>query len=138
MSAPYLSHDYAFPIPVLPIRFKALTTSAETDVIEAIVDTGADITVAPAQLFVDLDAQDIQETYLVSQWGDRHPVTLYIVDLAIDGQMLPGVVVAGDEAATEVILGRNILNLLPLFLDGPQEYCVIPNETDVSRLRSSR
>jgi predicted aspartyl protease len=135
MSTPYLTAGYALPIPILSVRFRALAASDTTDVIDAIVDTGADMTVAPIQLFIDLDAQDVQESYLISQWGDRHPVTLFIVDLDIAGHVLPGVLVAGDESANEVILGRNVLNLLPVFLDGPSQHCLIPNENDVKRLR---
>lgn len=49
--------------------------------------------------------------------------------------MLPGVLVAGDETATEVILGRNVLNLLPLFLDGPHQQTYVVADAIVRRLR---
>lgn len=77
----------------------------------------------------------MQETNLISQWGDEHPVILYIVDLEIDDQVLPGVLVAGDETTDEIILGRNVLNLLPLFLDGPQRQTHLLDDAQVRRLR---
>ncbi len=67
-----------------------------------------------------------------------HPVVLYLVDLEIDNQLFPGVLVAGDEHADEVILGRNFLNLLPLFLGGPQQQTALVDGPLVQRLRMSR
>lgn len=96
------------------------------------------MTIAPADLLTDLQAQELQETNLISQWGDRHPVILYIVDLELDSQVLPGVLVAGDESAEEVILGRNVLNLLPLFLDGPQHQTHLLDDAKTRRLRTHR
>lgn len=93
------------------------------------------MTIAPAAILTDLQAQEVQETNLISQWGDEHPVILYIVDLEIDDQILPGVLVAGDETTDEIILGRNVLNLLPLFLDGPQHQAHLLDAAQVRRLR---
>ena len=138
MSTPYLSEDQIFPIPMLRIRFRRLAEPNATDILDAIVDTGADMTVAPAHLLLDLDAQEVQETNLISQWGDTHPVTLFLVDLDIEERVVPGVLVAGDETAVEVILGRNVLNLLSIFLDGPQQQCFLPNNTEISRLRTGQ
>ncbi|MBX3016198.1 MAG: hypothetical protein KF832_32050 [Caldilineaceae bacterium] len=63
---------------------------------------------------------------------------LYLVDLEIDGQIFPSVMVAGDDTTDEVILGRNLLNMLPLFLDGPQQQTHLVDDTMVRRLRSRR
>ena len=115
-----------------------MAEATATNFVTAIVDTGADLTIAPADLLTDLQAQDVQETNLISQWGDEHPVILYIVDLEIENQVLPGVLVAGDETATEVILGRNVLNLLPLFLDGPQQQTYVVTDAIVRHLRSQK
>ena len=94
------------------------------------------MTIAPAEILIDLQAQELQETNLISQWGDRHPVILYIVDLELENQVLPGVLVAGDESAEEVILGCNVLNLLPLFFDGPQQQTHLLDDAKVRRLRT--
>lgn len=138
MSISYQASGYVLPIPVLAVRFRRLAEAAVTASVAAVVDTGADMTVAPAEILVTLQAQAVQETNLVSQWGDVHPVVLYLVDLEIDTQIFPGVLVAGDEHADEVILGRNFLNLLPLFLDGPQQQTHLVDGPLVQRLRMSR
>jgi len=136
MSTRYLAKGYPFPIPVLSVRFRRLAETMASAPQVAIVDTGADMTIAPAEILIDLQAQELQETNLISQWGDRHPVILYIVDLELEGQVLPGVLVAGDESAEEVILGRNVLNLLPLFLDGPQQHTHLLDDANARRLRA--
>jgi predicted aspartyl protease len=135
MSTTYQRAGYPFPIPVLSVRFRRLAESATTESLVAIVDTGADMTIAPLHILTKLQAQDIQETNLVTQWGDSHPVVLYLVDIEIESQVFPGVLVAGDETTDEIILGRNLLNLLPIFLDGPQQQTHLVDDTLVRRLR---
>lgn len=54
MNTPYLSEGYLLPIPILPVRFRRLAESATTDIRDAIVDTGAAMTIAPAELLIDL------------------------------------------------------------------------------------
>lgn len=138
MSIAYQRTGYRFPIPVLSVRFRRLAETTATEPYAAIVDTGADMTIAPAAILIELQAQAIQETNLVSQWGDAHRVVLYLVDLEVDKQVFPGVMVAGDETTDEVILGRNLLNLLPLFLDGPQQQTHLVDDVTVRRLRTRR
>ena len=138
MSVAYQSLGYPLPIPILSVRFRRLVEPVASELYAAIVDTGADMTIAPAEILVNLQAHDVQETNLVSQWGDVHPVVLYIVDLEIDGRVIPGVLVAGDETTHEVILGRNLLNMLSLFLDGPQQQTYVVEDASAQRLRMRR
>ncbi len=138
MSTTYQSTGYVFPIPILRVRFRRLAETIATEPFDAIIDTGADMTLAPADILIELQAQEVQETNLVSQWGDAHPVVLYLVDLEIEGQIFPGVLVAGDETADEVILGRNLLNMLPLFLDGPKYETHLLDDITLQRLRRTR
>ena len=135
MSVPYQTAGYLFAIPILSVRFRRLAEPIATESYAAIVDTGADMTIAPAEILIALQAQDVQESNLVSQWGDAHPVVLYLVDLEIDDQIYPGVLVAGDETTEEIILGRNLLNMLPLFLDGPQQQTRLVDDATVRSLR---
>ncbi len=51
---------------------------------------------------------------------------------------VPGVQVAGDEITEEIILGRNILNKLPLFLDGPKQVAELLSDPATQRLRTAR
>ena len=138
MSIPYQRVGYVLPIPILTIRFRRLAESTGTEPYDAVVDTGADMTIAPAEILTNLHAQEIQETNLVSQWGDVHRAVLYLVDVEIESHLFPGVMVAGDDTTDEIILGRNLLNLLPLFLDGPQVQTHLVDDATVRRLRNRR
>lgn len=138
MSVAYQTAGYPFAIPILSVRFRRLAEPTATELYNAIIDTGADITIAPAEILIKLQAQDVQETNLVSQWGDLHPVVLYLVDLEIESRVFPGVLIACDETTNEIILGRNLLNILPLFLDGPQLQTYLPDDAAVQRLRGRR
>ncbi len=138
MSTAFLRPGYTPPMPALRVRLNRLGGAAGTASMEAIVDTGADMTIAPEWMLEQLGAIKAIETALVTQWGERHPVTLYLVDIEINGLRLPGVYIAGDENAADVILGRNVLNKLPLFLDGPEEQAEVLDKTAAKRLRARR
>ena len=62
-----------------------------------------------------------RELVFRSQWGERHPVMMYLVDVQIGDLILPGLEVVGDEVSGEIVLGRDILNRLRILLDGPKE-----------------
>lgn len=137
MTTPFTSTRYEPPIPMLYVRFLRLD-GKKTERLEAIVDTGADITIAPLSVMENLESLEVSETELFSQWHDPHPVILYLVDLEIETLRLPGIYVAGDATANEIILGRNVLNKLPLFLDGPKQQTEILDDATVKRLRDRR
>ena len=46
---------------------------------------------------------------------------MHRIDVLFDSIRLPGVEVVGDDWGNEIIIGRNVLNLLRLLLDGPDE-----------------
>ena len=60
-------------------------------------------------------------------WSSRTRVTLYFVDIHFNNVILPGVEAIGvDEndgafENEEVVLGRNVLNMLFLLLEGPAQ-----------------
>lgn len=58
---------------------------------------------------------------LRSQWGESRSVETYLVDVGVGSLRLPLVEMVSDEASDEVLLGRNLLNLLHLTLDGPKQ-----------------
>ena len=51
-------------------------------------------------------------------WGESTDINLYAVDVVVEEISFPGILVVGDEAGNEVILGRDVLNRLRLLLDG--------------------
>ncbi len=135
MNTPY-STDYAPPIPVLSIQLGFGGRSPWLGPLEGIIDTGADSTIIPERLARQLKAIPLNPGQLLTQWGEAHPVQIYLMDFQIGDLVLPGVVTAGDPAAEEIVIGRNILNKLPLFLDGPMQQASVPDDTTVKRLRS--
>jgi predicted aspartyl protease len=137
MKTPYdTTHDPA--IPTLPVLFGHSGERPWNGPFQAIIDTGADITIVPETVAKQVKAVPLNPGQLESQWGDIHPITIYLLDIELADQILPGVVVAGDPYADEIILGRNVLNKLALFLDGPQQQTDILDEAAANLLRTPR
>lgn len=120
-------HSYTPPVPVLQVRFSTPEWELQTDLLLAIVDTGADGTLVPVEQLKQIKASVEGQSGLRSQWGERRVVSLYLVDIEIEDLTLPGVWVVGDEIGAEIVLGRNVLNRLQLLLDGPAEITKIVN-----------
>ncbi len=137
MNTPY---DFAYdpPIPTLSVTFGRSNERPWHGPLQAIIDTAADMTIIPEAIAKRVKAVPLNPGQLESQWGDLHPVTIYLLDIEIAAQVLPGIVVAGDQYTDEIILGRNVLNRLPLFLDGPQQQTEILDALTVQRLRAQR
>ena len=114
------SRNYYPPSPVLEVRL-AVPNGERVGPLPALVDTGADGTLVPLEYLLDILAPSTDEALMRSQWGEGRLVHLYLVDVEINGDTLPGLEVVGDEMTREIILGRDVLNKLNLVLDGPQE-----------------
>jgi predicted aspartyl protease len=84
----------------------------------AVIDTGADGTLVPTSFLEAVEAIGVGDAVLRSVLGEIREVHLFEVDLRCGDAVLPGVLVAGDESGTEILLGRNVLNKLILLLDG--------------------
>ncbi|MBI3914386.1 MAG: retroviral-like aspartic protease family protein [Chloroflexi bacterium] len=130
------TQKYNPPVPVLRVRLGYAGNQPLSDSYEAIVDTGADATIVPEEVARKLKATPLNPGQLLTQWGDSHPITIYLLDVQIGDLVLPGVVVAADAETDEVVLGRNILNKLPLFLDGPLQQTDLLDDETVKRLRA--
>ncbi|MCZ7674389.1 MAG: hypothetical protein M5U34_48285 [Chloroflexi bacterium] len=63
---------------------------------------------------------------------------LYLTGIQVAGLHLVGLYVVGDDQGEDVILGRDVLNKLPVFLDGLKAYTDVLNEAQVERLRRQR
>ena len=120
MAFPY-SARYQPPMPAVEIALGAPEADYSLGPLPAILDTGADITVVPQEYLIRLDAPIVAGGYLRSPWGERQSVKIYEVNLRIQGHDLHHVEVASEPGGREVLLGRNVLNLLNLQLDGPGE-----------------
>ena len=111
---------YLPPAPVCQVSFSVARTGQSIGPLGAILDTGADGTLVPQHYLDAIGARRVMETGLRSQWGERWIVYLYLVTLHIGEIELLGTYVVGDERSDEIVLGRNVLNHLKIWLDGPE------------------
>ncbi len=130
------SASYSPSAPILRVSFGYAGGRRLSESFEALVDTGADATIIPETIARELNATPLNPGQLVTQWGDTHPVTIYLMDVHIGDVLLPAVVVAADAESDETVLGRNVLNKLPLFLDGPSQQTDLLDDATVRRLRA--
>lgn len=139
MNVPYDS-GFSPPAPILSIRLYSFLQDQFSDPFPALIDTGSDTTLIPLRRLVEIGAKETAPGWLVGVTGDRRPVATYYIDIALDGLdslMLPGIRVIASTTSDEALLGRDVLNRLSLFLDGPRESLHIPDDAMINRLRSS-
>ncbi|MFQ5614976.1 MAG: hypothetical protein ACE5GO_00710 [Anaerolineales bacterium] len=135
MSHPY-DPAHSPPFPAFEVMLK-LPEGGKTDPLLALIDTGADATIIPQPALDELGARPEGDGFLRDQWGGRHPIDVYTIDIEIAGFTLLGNIAAGDANSNELILGRNVLNKLVLLLDGPGKVTNI-FETRPQRIPSNR
>ncbi len=131
MSYPFLGR-LPWPYPALPVALQNNDGAPISAVRSALVDTGADATLIPAQYLADREIELLQTARIRSHWGEFRTVRLYLINLIVAGEHLAGIEVVADERDDEIILGRNVLNRLLLLIDGPR------NQTDVLTRRPRR
>jgi hypothetical protein len=61
---------------------------------------------------------------------------LYFIDIRLDHLTIPGVRVIASPTEEFTLLGRDVLNKLPLFLDGPQQQTEVLEDDLATRLRA--
>jgi len=111
--------NYNPPIPVCQIYLGAAGKEPKLGPLEAIIDTGADITIIPQDYLLQTGAKKISQGRARSLWGDTKDVNVYAVSLSLNGQHVAALQVLADERNEEIVLGRTILNRLKIILDGP-------------------
>lgn len=112
---------YFPPAPQVQIRLGIPDESLKIGPLLAFVDSGADATIVPLHHIHQLNVQADDSKFIRSQWGERRQVDIYWLDLGIDNIRLPAVEIIADDLGNEVNLGRNVLNLLRVFMDGPKQ-----------------
>ncbi len=135
MSQAY-NRDYIPPFPQLSIVLD--NNDEQLGPLMALVDTGADITFVPTHLLEKVEAIESAQAQIRSHFGALQPVQLYLTGIQVAGLHLVGLYVVGDDQGEDVILGRDVLNKLPVFLDGLKAYTDVLNEAQVERLRRQR
>lgn len=115
------SHQYYPAAPIVDVTFISAAEQERVGPLTAMIDSGADGTIVPMSYLDEIHAPPTVEMVIRSQWGERRKVLLYLVDVQIGDLLLGGIEVVGDEESDEIVLGRDVLNRLRLFLDGPGE-----------------
>lgn len=87
--------------------------------LEAVIDTGADMSVVPISYLRQVGAQRIGDGRARSLWGDARSVGVYAVSLRLEALHLNALRVLADDRGDEIVLGRIVLNRLGILLDGP-------------------
>ena len=127
---------YRPPFPQLQVSLR--TESESVGPVFALLDSGADITFVPKDMLEQIADWQGDQASIRTHFGDSQHMRLYLIDVQINNWRLPGVYVAADEMGDEIILGRDILNKLPIFLDGPVQQTEILDDATVKRLRARR
>jgi predicted aspartyl protease len=104
----------------LPVALYRAEGEAITPIVNAQVDTGAEMTIVPAKYLTPIEDDVLQTVHLRSHWGEPRTFKMYVVDLSIGSERLAAVEVVADKQSKEILLGRNVLNKLILLLDGPK------------------
>lgn len=135
MSIAYHS-GYRPPFPMFVVDL--FSEYARVGPVTALLDTGADATLVPVLLLEEVKAPESGWATLRSHFGQFQPAQKYILDIEVNGMRLPGLYVVADEHGNDIILGRDVLNRLPIFLDGPQQQTDILDDMAAQRLRARR
>jgi hypothetical protein len=123
---PYAKSKFP-PAPVLTIALSAPGEGPQTGLASALIDTGSDFTLVPEKWLQNLDAPRSRPARVRGLWSAYQEVTLFLIDIHLDIGILPGIEVvrvlksAGIFENDEIVLGRNVLNLLILLLEGPAQ-----------------
>lgn len=113
------SAAYQPAMPVCQIRLGPAGGTTETEPLEALIDTGADLTIVPTRVLREIGAKRVSRGQARSVWGDTRSVDVFAVALSVGNLRLRALRVVGDDHGDEIILGRTVLNRLRITLDGP-------------------
>ena len=129
--------DYDPPFPQLVVSLRN-SRDDRLGPFPALLDSGADVTFIPTSLLEQLSRWRGEEANVRGHFGEYQPVRLYLISIQVNALQQPCLYVVGDDFGDEIILGRDALNKLPLFLDGPREQSEVLDDATVKRLRARR
>ena len=108
------------PAPFVTIQVSPINQSEHTLTVECLIDTGADLSLIPQSLAVELNLAP-EDAILVEGFdGERQELQLFAVDIVVEDIHLNGLEVAA-YPTSHAILGRDTLNRFQLLLDGPAQ-----------------
>jgi predicted aspartyl protease len=113
------SADYIPPMPVCQVFLGPGGGETILGPLEAVIDTGADVTVIPLEYLRQVGAKRVSQGRAHSLWGDSRIVDVYAVTLTLNGLHIAALRTLADNQRNEIVLGRFVLNRLKIVLDGP-------------------
>lgn len=113
------------PSPALSLQIAGPDAYDWLDLTGTLVDTGANATIVPDSILSRILAVEWDQARMRSQWGEYRLVYRYEVDLRIGSRTLSSILVVADDAGTETIIGRDVLNRLRFFYDGPAQQLML-------------
>jgi hypothetical protein len=117
----YDGTHFSPPAPTALVSLVHPDTGRILDDVSMLLDTGADITLVPAEALQDLGIELLPDSYALEGFnGTSVTAPAAYLDLRFLGRTFRGRFLAIDEKTG--ILGRNVLSHLPLLLDGPRLY----------------
>lgn len=115
---PYVAEN-ALPFPQVRLMIATANSGKFVSGLSAKVDTGADRTVIPGNLLVSLGVAPFDNLLFEGADGHRFQLPVYQLQVTIEGFGPIGVEAAGSGRESLILLGRDVLNLYRIALDGP-------------------
>lgn len=111
--------NYRPPFPALEIAITEPISEETVGPFHALLDTGSDITVIPAQFLSNLDLKEFRQVIIQGYGAEPIRAPTYLLNINVGGQDVEFAEVILNESGDELLLGRNVLNDLTITLNGP-------------------
>lgn len=118
----YESTNFDPPAPVDEVTIRSPSADASVANVRMLIDTGADVTLLPRRPMASLlSTANHREQYELEGFdGTRSIASAVRLELRFLGRVFRGQFLLIDKDVG--ILGRNVLNAIPLFFDGPRQH----------------
>lgn len=105
-------------MPVVELRVRQIAANNDGIGLRALIDSGADATILPAQVLQDAGVEQVGRARM--HWGPHQSQTydVYLATITIGNYTINGVRVLTAAASSEAILGRDVLNQMIVTLNG--------------------